>query len=186
MALNPLDKITAVVAVDLQIVTTSLPVAGDIVDVVGNAARLVSAFRARGLPVVIARNDLNDPPLGRTSYPRRREFVAEESLAVIREMRPAPGDIVVTRGAWSAFAGTNLDRLLRDRQVTEVVIAGLATNFGVESTARAAYDLGYHVVVASDAVTGPMEDAHHNTLSRILPALGQVASTDEILALLTS
>jgi nicotinamidase-related amidase len=76
--------------------------------------------------------------------------------------------------------------VLRDRQVTEVVIVGLATNFGVESTARAAYDLGYHVVVVSDAVTGPMEDAHRNTLNRILPALGQVATTDEILALLPS
>ncbi len=129
---------------------------------------------------------LNDPPPGRTSYSRGRPPLPAELLAVVAEIGSGPDDSTVDRGAWSAFAGTGLNQVLSDRNVTEVVIVGLATNFGVESTAHAAYDLGYHVVLASDAVTSPMQDAHHTTLERTLPALGQVATTDEILPLLTS
>lgn len=163
-----------------------MPGVENIVDVVANAARLVSALRARGLPVVIATNDLNDPRPAARPIPAVRARVPDEFLAVVGEIGSAPADITVVRGGWSAFSGTGLDRILRDRDVTEVVIVGLATNFGVESTARAAYDLGYHVVVASDAVTSPVADVHQSALNGTIPALGKVATTDEVLALLNN
>jgi nicotinamidase-related amidase len=180
--LDPMDEVTAVIAVDLQEATRSLSSVTDMEVVVANSARIVRAFRASGMPVVLAKNDLNRPPAGRTSYAGRTTPVSDESLDVVAELGSTPDDIVVVRGAWSAFTGTDLDATLRQRNVTQVVIVGLATNFGVESTARAAYDLGYHVVVPSDAVTGPMQVAHYNTLDSVIPALGQVATTDEVLA----
>jgi nicotinamidase-related amidase len=82
----------------------------------------------------------------------------------------------------SAFAGTSLHDRLQDLGVTQVVLTGISTTAGVESTARAAYDLGYHVVLATDAMTDRDADAHQNSITRIFPKLGETATTDEILA----
>ena len=68
--------------------------------------------------------------------------------------------------------------------VTQVVIAGVATSYGVESTAREAYDLGYHVTVAADAITDPTPEGHSHALNRVFPVLGQTGTTAEIIAML--
>jgi nicotinamidase-related amidase len=69
---------------------------------------------------------------------------------------------------------------LQERAVTQVVVVGLATSFGVESTARAAYDLGYSVVLAVDAMTDPRAEAHNGSVERVFPALGQIATVAEV------
>ncbi|GAB3833868.1 cysteine hydrolase family protein [Dactylosporangium cerinum] len=94
-----------------------------------------------------------------------------------------PDDITVTKRTWNAFHGTDLDLRLRRRGVTQVVLAGLTTSIGVESTARAAYDHGYHVTLVTDAMADLELDAHRNSVRRIFP-LGQAGSTAEIVRLL--
>ena len=182
MPITEIDDTVALIVVDLQAGTAANPTAHPIEDVVANAAALVDAFRARGLPVVFA--TVTGTPAGRTEYGSgAREFPAEWSAPLPR-LDPRPGDIQIGRATWSVFAGTGLDGRLRALGVTQVVLAGLATSFGVESSARQAYDLGFGVVLATDAASDPRLESHDATVARVIPALGQNASTAAILALL--
>ena len=70
---------------------------------------------------------------------------------------------------------------LRQRGVTQVVLTGVATVRGVESTARSAYDLGYNVTLVVDAMTDRDADAHHHSVEKIFPRLGETATTDDVL-----
>ncbi|MBW5262885.1 isochorismatase family protein, partial [Streptomyces poriferorum] len=103
---------------------------------------------------------------------------------IVPELGPAEGDIVVTKQQWGAFYGTDLDLRLRRGGVTQVVVAGIATSIGVESTARSAHEHGYHVTVATDAVTDMSAEAHDNSVERIFPRLGETDTTDAIVKLL--
>ena len=78
----------------------------------------------------------------------------EAALALVPGLR-SEDDVVLDKRGWSSFAGTDLDCTLRDRGVTQVVVVGLAMTYGVESTARQAYDLGFHVIVVGDAINNP-------------------------------
>ena len=86
----------------------------------------------------------------------------------------------VTKWQWGAFNGTDLDLQLRRRGVTTVVIGGVATNMGVESTARAAHEHGYAVVLAEDAATGLSAEMHAFAFEHVFPHLGRVAKAAEI------
>ena len=90
----------------------------------------------------------------------------------------------MTKRTWGAFHGTTLDEQLRARGVTQVVVTGVSTSAGVESTARSAHEHGYHVVLATDAMTDTSGDAHANSVERIFPRLGETGTTDEILEVL--
>ena len=85
---------------------------------------------------------------------------------------------------WGAFQDTDLDNFLRENKATQVVLTGIATSLGVESTARAAYDLGYNVVLVTDAMTDLNPDAHQNSLQAIFPNLGETTSTTEVIAMM--
>ncbi len=65
--------------------------------------------------------------------------------------------------------------------MTQVVLVGLATTFGIESTARAAYDLGYNVVVAADAISDPRPDAHEHSLANVFPAAAEISTAEDLL-----
>ena len=182
MTVSTLDPRTALVVIDLQKGTIgSHPMAHPAENVIGRAAELAAAFRQRGLPVVLVRHAGN--PAGRTRYGQGGDWPPE-----LTELMPGlgaePGDLRVTKHSWSAFATTGLDATLRALGVTQVVIAGVATSFGVESTARDAYDRGYHVTIAADATTDPTPEGHRNSLDRVFPVLGQTGSTAEIISLL--
>jgi nicotinamidase-related amidase len=92
----------------------------------------------------------------------------------------------VTKRTWGAFTKTGLDEHLRKLGVTQVVIAGVATSIGVESTARHAHEQGFHVTLAIDAMTDMNLDAHTNSITRIFPRVGESGTTQEIIALLES
>ncbi len=85
-----------------------------------------------------------------------------------------PGDIVVTKQHWSAFHDTPLDEELRRRGVTTILLGGIATNFGVEATARRAFELGYEIVLVEDACTTMTEALHELAIRSILPRLARV------------
>lgn len=100
------------------------------------------------------------------------------------ELGPREGDIVVTKEQWGAFYGTDLDLRLRRRGITQIVVTGIATSIGVESTARSAHEHGYHVTIATDAVTDMDADTHRNSVEKIFPRLGETDTTAAIVKLL--
>src|SRR5271163_2410393 len=103
---------------------------------------------------------------------------------IVPELDPQASDVRVTKMQWGAFYGTALDLQLRRRGVTQIVLCGIATSIGVESTARDAYERGYNVTLAVDAMTDMKAEAHDNSLARIFPRLGETGTTDAVLALL--
>ena len=189
MTLSTLDPRTALVVIDLQGGTVATPKAPIPVDeVVTHAVELTNAFRAHGLPVVLVRftsaADGADATPGRIGAARRGGGVPPEGYDVILAELRGENDIIVTKRNWGAFFGTDLDLQLRRRGVTQVVLAGVATSIGVESTARAAHEHGYHVTLATDAMTDINEETHRNSIERIFPMLGESGTTAEIIELL--
>ncbi|MVU81004.1 hydrolase [Nocardia sp. ET3-3] len=187
MTSNLLDPNTALVLIDLQRGITGAPTEPHPADeVIRRGAELAKAFRAQGLPVVLVRvsfsEDGADMPPGRTMQPRGGGFTPPQGWdEIVDEVEAQPGDIRITKRQWGAFHGTDLDLQLRRRGVTAIVLGGIATSIGVESTARAAHEHGYHVVVATDA-SGDRESASHShSVEKIFPRLGVTATTQEVL-----
>ncbi|PXA71823.1 cysteine hydrolase family protein [Cryobacterium arcticum] len=182
MTVTALDHTAALIVIDLQAGTLGAPTAHPADDIVARANDLLGAFRAQGLPVVLA--NVDGTPAGRTQYGEgAREFPGAFS-ALVPGLDQQPSDLTITRATWSAFAGTDLHALLTERGITQLVLAGIATSFGVESTARDAYDLGYSVAIAVDAITDRSAEAHEKSVAGVFPALGQTGTTAEIIALL--
>ena len=182
MALTTLDPNTALIIVDLQKGIVSLPVIHPIDDVIMQAQALAYAFRERGLPVVLV-NVAGGAP-GRTEQPRPAGNRPDGWTDLIPELDRQPGDIVVTKQTWGAFASTDLEAQLKARSVTQVVIAGVATGTGVEATARQAYEQGFNVTLALDAMTDLRAEAHDYSTKNIFPRLGETGTTQEIINLL--
>jgi nicotinamidase-related amidase len=104
---------------------------------------------------------------------------------IVPTLGPQPGDFVITKRQWGAFYGTDLDLQFRRRGITTMILCGISTNIGVESTARFAFEYGYHQICAEDAMAAMSLEEHTTTITKILPRLGFVRSTAEILAALT-
>ncbi|MER5616231.1 isochorismatase family protein [Streptomyces sp. NPDC002215] len=183
MTATTLDPRTALVVVDLQKGILALDTAHPAAGVVANSAALADAFRAKGLPVVLVH--VVDGAPGRNEAPMAsRGQLPADWADIVPELGPHEGDIVVTKRTWGAFHGTDLDLRLRRAGVTQVVLTGIATSIGVESTARAAHEHGYNVTIATDAVTDMDADAHRNSVGRIFPRLGETDTTEAIIELL--
>jgi nicotinamidase-related amidase len=103
---------------------------------------------------------------------------------LVPEIGPQPGDLVITKRQWGAFHGTELDLQLRRRDVRTIILGGISTNIGVESTARSAYEHGYAQLFAEDAMTSNSAEAHEFAVKNIFPRIGNVRSTDEVLSAL--
>ena len=181
MPIDTLDPRAALLVIDLQRGTLGNPMVHPVDEIVAMVAELTVAFRARGLPVVLA--NVEGTPGGRNDYGGSAREYPGEFTELAPELDQQPEDVTITRRTWSAFAGTDLDGTLSALGVTQVVIIGVATSFGVESTARHAYDHGYNVVLATDAMTDLRAEAHENSITRIFPLLGQTGTTAEIVAL---
>ena len=184
MPLSTLDPKTALIVIDLQQGIVSLPLVHSITEVVNNARALADAFRSRGLPVVLV-NVAGLAP-GRTEQPRGALSFPPGWTDLIPELNRQPEDHVVTKQTWGAFTNTDLDEHLKKLGVTQVVILGVATSIGVESTARHAHENGFHVTLAIDAMTDMNADAHTNSIARIFPRLGETGTTQEIIDLLNT
>jgi nicotinamidase-related amidase len=189
MPVTAFDSSCALVIIDLQNALVSAPTTPySGTEVVGRAVELARAFHEHGAPValvrVTARADGSDAAPGRTEAPNHRGSLPEGWDDIVDDLAGHPDDITVTKRTWSAFHGTDLDLQLRRRGVTQIVLAGLTTSIGVESTARAAYEHGYHVTLATDAMADLDVEAHRNSVERIFPLLGQTGSTTAIVEML--
>jgi nicotinamidase-related amidase len=187
MPLSTVDPKPALVLIDLQKGLRGIPGAPYSMDeVIKRAAGLAAAFRSYQLPVVLV--SVNGQPPGRTdTRPSGGAHSLPEGFAeLVDELDVQPSDIRVTKKSWGAFQATPLDGLLRDLGVTQVIVGGVATSAGVEATARSAYEYGYNVVLATDAMTDTDAAMHDNSVERIFPKLGETATTSEIVELLQS
>ena len=183
MAVTTLDPRTALIVVDLQKGIIAAPFVHSINEVVAQARALADAFRQRGLPVVLV-NVAGGAP-GRTEQPPRNlAAMPADWTDFIPEIGQQPGDIVVTKRTWGAFASTDLEVRLKTAGVTQVVVTGVATGTGVEATARQAYEAGFNVTLAIDAMTDGRAAAHDHSLAHVFPRLGETGTARDIIALL--
>ncbi|HEJ9147368.1 TPA: isochorismatase family protein [Serratia marcescens] len=179
MPLSQLDKNPALVVIDMQKGVVGLPTVHPAGEITANNARLARAFRAQGFPVVLVSVAGRAP--GRIELSHNPQLPADWA-ELVSELEEHPDDHKVTKFQWGAFHGTSLDHFLRRRGVTQVVLAGISTSIGVESTARNAHDHGYHVALVVDAMTDMDAAAHQNSVERIFPRLGETTTTAEVLA----
>ncbi len=184
MALTTLDPNTALIVVDLQKGIVGLDFIHPIAAVIERSLALIDAFRKRGLPVVLV-NVAGVAP-GRTEQPRHNSKFPDGWADFIPELDPQPADILVTKVTWGAFASTDLESRLKAIGVTQVVITGVATGTGVEATARQAYEHGFNVTLATDAMTDGRPGAHDYSIRSVFPRLGETGTTQDIINLLAS
>ncbi len=188
MPATALDPRTALVVIDLQRGISQYPLLRPFHEVVANSARLAQAFRRAGLPVGLVSvgfaADEADRFVPRAEVPPRMLPKSPEAMALMPELGPEPGDILIVKRQWSAFYGTELDLQLRRRKITGIVLTGVSASVGVDSTARAANEHAYNVTFASDAIADADPEAEAFVTKKIFPRIGQIDTTDAILALL--
>jgi len=172
--------------------------------VIANAAALLAAARSAGVMIAYACADhradgasssstirdtdnrlrpirAGDPEAGKPAI-----IGGTHEARVVAELPPQPGDHVVPKHRWSAFHGTYFDIALRSRGANTIVLCGASTDVGVASTAFAARDLDYNLVIVSDACTSPEQDNHSQFMRRIFPRVARVRTTAQVVAMLSS
>jgi nicotinamidase-related amidase len=177
---------TALIVIDLQrgiVARQAAPHAST--EVVERCAKLADAFRGRNALVVLVHVAFSDDrerlkPEADSAPPSGP--LPDDWSEIVPEVGPHPGDIVITKRQWGAFYGTALDLQLRRRGIRTLVYGGIATNFGVESTARDAYERGFEQIFVEDAMSGLTAEAHQFAVTTIFPRMGRVRSTDDVLA----
>ena len=178
---------TALVLIDLQNGIAGMEVhPHSSASVIGNAAKLAKRFREVGAPVVLVNVAF---PVGAAAL----RPVADVAMnlpasvppgwdAIVPELATAADDIHITKRQWGAFYGTALDLQLRRRGIKTIVLGGIATNIGVESTARDAYEHGYHQVIVEDLCAATVsKEMHDFAFKFIFPRIARVRSTEDVL-----
>src|ERR1700744_2401062 len=178
-------KKTALVLIDLQNAIVGMnPVPHSAAQVVENSKKLAEAFRVHGAPVVYVRVDLNDFMKHPVDQPHN---LGDKPLPpVASEIASSAGfhlgDILVTKRHWGAFDGNDLEQQLKSRGIDTVVLTGISTNAGVESTARQGTGLGFAFVLVEDACSSHNAEHHRFAFENIFPRLTRVRTTNEVLA----
>ena len=154
--------------------------------VIANVSKLVAKFREAGMPVFLVHvtsidgKDMLQPILDQPpqwgSGPRPADWAD-----FVDEIKPTSRDIVIAKRQWGAFYGTELDLQLRRRKTETIVLCGVSTNLGVETTARDAYQRGYNQIFALDAMAANSKEEHEATVKHIFPRIGRLRNTEEIL-----
>lgn len=178
-----LDPNAALVVIDLQAGVVALPVP-EMPTVIANSVRLVHAWRAAGRPVVLV--NVTGGPGGRSALNPAggaRE-IGPEAAALIPELGRHDGDLLITKRTRGAFHGTSLEADLAALGVTQIVLTGVATGSGVEETGREGFARGLNIAYVADAMADMDAEIHDLCLRKILPKQGELATTDEVLALL--
>ena len=177
---------TAIVIIDLQKGIASMPTEPYSPEVViANVVKLLTVVRKNNMSVFLVHvtpsPDLKDAlrPNAETSFqmsgfnPGWSEYVPELNIQ--------PNDFLITKHQWGAFYGTEIDLQLRRRGIDTIILCGIATNFGVESTARSAYELGYNQIFVEDAMSARSKEEHAYPVKYIFPRLGLIRNTQEVL-----
>jgi nicotinamidase-related amidase len=177
---------TALVLIDLQQGIVGMPLAPHSgAHVVAQCAKLADRFRQAKAAVVLVHVSFSpdgaDALKTETDAKSNFKFPANWT-EFVPEIGPRENDIIITKRQWGAFHGTELDLQLRRRGIRQIVLGGIATNFGVESTARAGHEHGYQMILVADGMASHTPEHHDFAVQKIFPRLGLVRSTEEILA----
>ncbi len=182
---------TALVVIDLQKGITAMPTQPyEAKSIIGNAAELAEAFRKNKMPVFLVRvatsSDSKDrlQPIidGENSWGKMQ--MPSDWSEIVPELGSSKGDIIITKKQWGAFYGTELDLQLRRRKIETIVLCGISTNIGVESTARFAFEYGYQQIFVEDAMSARSAAEHEHTVQSTFPRMGRVRLAKDILAAL--
>jgi nicotinamidase-related amidase len=176
-------KSTALVLIDLQKGVLAMPMAPHPAAAIHERSmRLAQQFRAASAPVVRVRvtfsGDLADAPRATVDQPSNYAALPPGWDEFAEPL--APSDLVISKRHWGAFYGTELDLQMRRRGVRCMVLGGIATNIGVESTARSAAEHGYELVIPEDLCSGVSAEMHAFSFRHILPRLARITSSDAI------
>jgi len=172
---------TALVIIDLQ--KGIVPIPGG-QEVVNKAVHLINLFRQNDGFNAFVKVDFLDGkdslrPL--TDNPAKIVQRPVDWAELVPELGVDSNDYIVTKRQWGAFFGTDLDLQLRRRGIDTIVLCGIATNIGVESTAREAFQHGYHQIFISDAMTTYTREEHEATCTFIFPKIGRVRTVQQFL-----
>lgn len=184
-ALKLVGKACALIVIDLQVSNEREPFTPrSFADVVRNANMVAAAVRSSGgmvarTHVLVA--DMLDLPSDKTLPGVPPD---PDGARFAPGAEPAPGDVVITKRQWGAFYATDLDQQLRRRGIQTLLIAGVATEFGVESTVRAAYDQGYALVFVEDAISGADAKSNDVLMNGVFPFMGRLRSSTQVAAAL--
>ena len=178
---------TALILIDVQAGTLAFPLAPyDRDALVATSERLGRAFAEAGATIVLVNvafsPDGGDRPSRPIDLPMMLppDPIPAEFSALAPEIEALPASVRITKHQWSAFYGTELDLQLRRRGIDTIVLGGIATNFGVESTARHAWELGYAVVLAGDLCTSMSAELHAMSMKYVMPRLARIVTCDQI------
>ena len=157
---------------------------------VARTAEVLAAARQSGITVIHVQNawreghpDVNPhTPWQADAKAAGRSTEGTWGIEFVEALAPVEGEIVVRKRAVSAFAGTELDRLLHIHDLATLVIAGIVTNFAAEGTARDASDRGYRVIVLADCCESVTDEMHEFSITQILPAIGEVVNAAGFIA----
>ena len=186
-------KKAALVVIDIQkgiiaMDRTLEPYTGS--QVVVNVSKLVRRFRGLGMPVFLVHvTSTNGKDMLHPITDQQPQWSSSQRPAdwaeFVEEIGPTEKDIVITKRQWGAFYGTELDLQLRRRSIDTIVLCGVSTNIGVETTAREAYQYGYNQVFVTDAMTASSKEEHEVTLKFIFPRIGLLRTTEQVLSALS-
>ena len=182
-SINPAS--TALVLIDLQNGNMARELAPySSREVLGNCVSLAQEMRGRGGMVVFVRvllNELQMPPSDTPLHAPGAPPPPPDASQFAPDAGVEASDVVIVKRQWGAFHATELDQLLRRRGIETVVLGGIVTNIGVESTARAAHDLGYSLVFVEDAMSGITAEAHDFACKNTFRIMGKVRSTAHVI-----
>jgi nicotinamidase-related amidase len=179
---------TAVIVIDLQKGVVGRSCAPHSTStVIANTGRVLTGARQAGALIVLVHvggtSDGADKLYPEADQPMPRGATLPPDWSeLIPELNRQETDLLILKRQWGAFYGTDLDLQLRRRKMTTLVLCGIATEFGVESTARDAFERGYELILVSDAMTGLSAESHTDAVERIFPRIGRVRSTDQVIA----
>lgn len=190
MASFTLDPVrTALVVIDLIKGVLSLPsLPHPVQQVLANTVRLAVAFRSTGSFVVLVNVNSIDGkdmlhPITDTGFPLPAQR-PKDWAELTPELGSHPLDHLITKHQWGAFFGTDLDLQLHRKKIETIVLCGIATGFGVDTTAREAYQHGYQQVFVEDGMNALSQEEHRYVCTHIFPRIGRLRSSDEIVAAL--
>jgi nicotinamidase-related amidase len=191
MPLRLTPRVTALVLIDFQKGVLAMPLAPrGPSEIVANAAAIATGLARAGGTLVLVHVAFSENMIDRLGQPVDAPMalppggLPPDWAEFAPGIADLPADVVIVKRQWGAFHGTELDLQLRRRGIATVILAGVATNFGVESTAREAWQNNYAVIVAEDACASVSAEHHAFSIGKILPRVARVRSTAEILAAL--
>jgi nicotinamidase-related amidase len=179
-------KTTALVLIDLQKgIMGRQPAPHSADQVLKLATGLAASFRKAGAPVVLVNVSFAGDFKDALRQPVDEPFAAPpggfpENFSELADGLAQPGDILITKRQWGAFYGTEMDLQLRRRGIQTIVLGGIATNAGVESTARAAWEHGYAVVLVEDATSALSAEMHDFAIGKIFPRISRVVKCADV------